>query len=61
MTLEQSGKFAIFPKRNPWFWSKFLIFFFSLFFFKKGLNILFDNLQERKKPFLDYKDDIITQ
>ena len=61
MTLEESRKFGIFPKRNPWFWSKFSNFFSVCFSLKKGLNILFDNLQGRKQPFLDYKDDIITQ
>ena len=41
--------------------AKIFKFSFSLFFFKKGLNILFDYLQERKQPFLDYKDDIIKK
>ena len=40
---------------------KIFKFSFSLFFFKKGLNILFDHLQKRKQPFLDYKDDIIKK
>ena len=41
--------------------AKIFKFSFSFFFFKKGLNILFHNLLERKQPFLDFKDDIITQ
>ena len=40
---------------------KIFKFSFSSFFFKKGLKIPFDYLQERKQPFLDYKDDIIKK
>ena len=40
---------------------KIFKFSFSLFFFKKGLNIPFDYLQKRKQPFLDYKNDIISK
>ena len=41
--------------------AKIFKFSFRLFFFKKGLNILFDYIQERKQPFLDYKDNIIKK
>ena len=37
---------------------KIFKFSFCLFFFKIGLNVLFDYLQERKQPFPDYKNDI---
>ena len=40
---------------------KIFKFSFSFCFFKKGLNIIFDYLQERKQPPLDYKDDIIKK
>ena len=40
---------------------KIFKFSFSLFFFKKGVNIPFDYLQKRKQPFLHYKDDIISK
>ena len=43
---------------NPWFWSKFSNFSFSLFFFKLGLNIVFEFVLKKKQPFLDYKYDI---
>ena len=40
---------------------KILTFSFSLFFLKKGLNILFAYLQERKQPLLDYKSEILKK
>ena len=62
MTLEESQILSIFSKGlSHGFGQNFQIFFFSLFFFIKGLNILFDYLQERKQPFPDYKDDIIKK
>ena len=36
-------------------------FSLSFFFFKIGINILFDYLQETKQPFIDYKNDIIIK
>ena len=38
---------------------KFSVSFF--FFFKIGLNILFDYLQETTQPFLDFENDIIKK
>ena len=37
---------------------KILTFSIRLFFFKLGLNILFDFVLEKKEGFLDYKNDI---
>ena len=46
---------------NPWFWSKFSNFLSVFFFFKIGLNILFDYLEETTQPFLDFENDIIKK
>ena len=40
---------------------KILTFSLSSFFFEIGLNILFAYLHGRKKRFLDYENDIITE
>ena len=40
---------------------KILTFSIRLFFFKLGLNILFDFVLEKKEGFLDYKNDIRKQ
>ena len=40
---------------------KIFKFSLSLFFFTKGLNILFNYPPERKQPFLDYKNDDIKK
>ena len=40
---------------------KIFKFSFRLFFFKIGLNILFDYLQKRKQSFLEYKNAIIKK
>ena len=62
MTLQESRKFGIFPKGlTHGFGQNFQIFLSVCFSLKKGLNILFDYLQERKQPFLDYKNDIIKR
>ena len=37
---------------------KILTFSLSLFFFKLGLNILFDFVLEKKQGFLEYRNDI---
>ena len=37
---------------------KILKFSFSLFFLKIGRNIMFEFVPKKKKPFLDYKNDI---
>ena len=37
---------------------KILTFSIRLFFFKLGLNILFDFVVEKKQGFVDYKNDI---
>ena len=40
---------------------KIFKFSVSLFFFKIGLNILFDYLQDRKQPFIEYTNNIIKK
>ena len=40
---------------------KIFKFSLSLFFFKIGLNILFDYLQDRKQPFIEYTNNIIKK
>ena len=61
MTLLKTRKIGLFAKGdNHWFCQHIKISF-SFFFFKIGLNILFDDLQKRKQPFLDYKHDVIKK
>ena len=45
---------------NPWFPSKIYIFFQSLIFVEKYLDMMFNNTQQGKKGFLDYKNVILT-
>ena len=61
MTLEESRKFGFFPKGLTHGFGQNFKIFFGLFFFKLGLNILFAYLQERKQPFVNFKNDIIKK
>ena len=45
---------------NPWFPSTIYIFFQSLIFFEKYLDMMFNNTQHGKKDFPDYKKVILT-
>ena len=45
---------------NPWFPSKIYIFFQSLTFFEKYLDMMFNNTQHGRKGFLDYKNVIFN-
>ena len=59
MTLEESQKIYNFTnKLTHSFGLKFEISSYSLFFFYKGLAILFYYILKRKQDFLDYKNDI---
>ena len=40
---------------------KILTFSRRLFFFRIGLNIMFDFVRDKKEGFLDYKNDIIKK
>ena len=40
---------------------KILTFSRRLFFFRIGLNIIFDFVRDKKEGFLDYKNDIIKK
>ena len=46
---------------NPRFWSKNLIFFLYLFSVKKGLEITFNNVLDRKETFFDHKNKIFQR
>ena len=46
---------------NPRFWSKNLIFFLYLFSVKKGLEITFNNVLDRKQTFFDHKNKIFQR
>ena len=41
---------------NPCFWSKTVIFFFFLFFLKIRLEIMFNNILDRKETFFGHKN-----
>ena len=46
---------------NPCFWSKNAIFFLDLFSVKKGLEIRFNDVLDRKETFFDYKNNIFQR
>ena len=58
----QSPKNCIFSKGvNPCFWSKNVVFFLELFSVKIRLEIMFNNVLERKETFLGHKKNVIFQ
>ena len=61
MTLEQSRKIVFILKGLSSVLVKNLKFLLTLFFFKKGLDKLFDYDRHRKQGFLDHKNDIKTK
>ena len=50
-----SQKWHFFKGVNPCFWSKNAIFFLDLFSVKKGLEIRFNDVLDRKETFLTIK------
>ena len=49
------SKMAFFQRVNPCFWSKNAIFL-NLFSVKKGVEIRFNDVLDRKETFFDYKN-----
>ena len=61
MTLLKSRKTWIFSKGLTHGFGQNFNIFSRLFFFRIGLNIMFDFVRHKKEGFLDYKNDIIKK
>ena len=59
MSFLNSVKMSIFPRGLTMIFHKKLKFLLNLIFFEKGLGMMFDDVLDKEKSFLDYKKVIL--